>query len=74
MPAYYFHFRDSGALIKDPDGINLPDPKGVRWAHGSLGDAILQQVDKSITAAAKRAGKRAGSWPFDSTVGRPRKH
>ena len=27
-------------------------------------NAILQQVDKSITAAAKRAVKRAGSWPF----------
>lgn len=27
-------------------------------------NAILQQVDKSITAAAKRAVKRAGSWPL----------
>ena len=27
-------------------------------------NAILQQVDKSVTAAAKRAVKRAGSWPL----------
>ena len=27
-------------------------------------NAILKQVDKSITAAAKRAVKRAGSWPL----------
>jgi hypothetical protein len=27
-------------------------------------NAILQQVDKSITAAAKRVVRRAGSWPL----------
>jgi hypothetical protein len=27
-------------------------------------NAILKQVDKSVTAAAKRAVKRAGSWPL----------
>jgi len=27
-------------------------------------NAILQRVDKSVTAAAKRAVKRAGSWPL----------
>jgi hypothetical protein len=27
-------------------------------------NAILQRVDKSITSAAKRAVKRAGSWPL----------
>ena len=30
MPAYYFHVRDHGTLIRDPDGIDLPDLKGVR--------------------------------------------
>ena len=27
-------------------------------------NAILRQVDKSITAAAKRTVKRTGSWPL----------
>jgi len=27
-------------------------------------NAVLKQVDKSITAAAKRAVKRAGGWPL----------
>ena len=27
-------------------------------------NAILKQVDKNVTAAAKRAVKRAGSWPL----------
>ena len=30
MPAYYFHVRNHGTLIRDPDGIDLPDLKGVR--------------------------------------------
>jgi len=24
MPTYYFHVRDNGTLIRDPDGIELP--------------------------------------------------
>jgi len=27
-------------------------------------NAVLKQVDKNITAAAKRAVKRAGGWPL----------
>lgn len=30
MPAYYFHVRDNGILIRDPDGIDLPNLKGIR--------------------------------------------
>ena len=29
MPAYYLHVRDNGTLIRDPDGIDLPDLGGV---------------------------------------------
>jgi hypothetical protein len=29
MPAYYFHVRDNGTLIRDPDGIDLPDLGGI---------------------------------------------
>ena len=30
MSAYYFHVRDHETLIRDPDGIDLPDLKSVR--------------------------------------------
>jgi hypothetical protein len=39
MPSYYFHIRENGELIKDPDGIELPDI-----------DAVQDEVTNSIIA------------------------
>jgi len=44
MPAYYFHVRDHGTLIRDSDGIDLPDLKGVRDEIRKSVLSVLQEV------------------------------
>ena len=43
MAAYYFHVRDNGALIRDSDGIDLPDIKGVRNEIRNFVLSLLRQ-------------------------------
>ena len=43
MAAYYFHVRDNGTLIRDPDGIDLPDLNGVRSEIRKLVLSVLQE-------------------------------
>ena len=43
MPAYYFHVCDNGTLVRDPDGIELPDLKGVRGEIRKLLRSVLQE-------------------------------
>lgn len=30
MPVYYFHVRDGGKIMRDPEGLELPDIDSVR--------------------------------------------
>ena len=39
MPAYYFHVWEDGVLIRDPDGLELPDI-----------DAVHEEVTNSIVS------------------------
>ena len=43
MAAYYFHVRDNGTLIKDSDGIDLPDIKSVREDIRNLVLSLLRE-------------------------------
>jgi hypothetical protein len=43
MPAYYFHIRDNGTLIKDPDGLELPDLEAARAECKRLILSILRE-------------------------------
>jgi hypothetical protein len=43
MPAFYFHVRDHGTLIRDPDGVDLPDLNGVRTVIRKSVLSILQE-------------------------------
>jgi hypothetical protein len=47
MAAYYFHIRDNGTLIRDPDGIDLPDLEGVRSEIRKLVLSVLQEEDQA---------------------------
>jgi hypothetical protein len=43
MPAYYFHIRDNGTLIRDPDGLELPDLEAARAECKRLILSILRE-------------------------------
>jgi hypothetical protein len=43
MAAYYFHVRDNETLIRDPDGIDLPNVTGVRGEIRRLVLSVLQE-------------------------------
>jgi hypothetical protein len=49
MPAYYFHVRDHGTLIRDPDGIDLPDLKGVRDEIRKSVLSVLQEEHADVS-------------------------
>jgi hypothetical protein len=46
---YYFHVRDNGTLIRDPDGIDLPDLKGVR---SEIRKSVLSVLKEEYVAEA----------------------
>jgi hypothetical protein len=52
MPAYYFHIRDNGVLLKDPDGLELPDLDAARVECKRLILSVLQeeQMDEQLSA------------------------
>ena len=52
MPTYYFHIRENGTLIRDPDGLELPDLDAVRGECRSLILSVLreEQVDEARSA------------------------
>ena len=52
MPTYYFHIRENGTLIRDPDGLELPDLDAVRVECRSLILSVLreEQVDEARSA------------------------
>ena len=56
MPAYYFHIRDNGTLIRDPDGLELPDLDAVR--------AECRRVVVSVLQEEKMDDQRSGNREF----------
>jgi hypothetical protein len=51
MAAYYFHVRDNETFIRDPDGIDLPDMKGVHGVIRKLVLSVLQEEDWADVSA-----------------------
>ena len=43
MPVYYFHVRENGTLMRDAEGIDLPDMSAVRHRIGELVQSIFQE-------------------------------
>jgi hypothetical protein len=43
MPSYYFHIRDKGELVLDPDGLELPDIASARDACRKIVRAVLDE-------------------------------
>jgi hypothetical protein len=54
MPAYYFHVRDRGTLIRDPDGIELPDLSSARDECRKLILSVLQDEQPNDEFSAGR--------------------
>jgi hypothetical protein len=46
MPAYYFHVRDNGSLLRDPDGIELPDLDAARDECRKLIVSVLREEQR----------------------------
>ena len=45
MPAYYFHVWENGVLIRDPDGLDLPDMDAVHEEVKNSIVSVLQEED-----------------------------
>jgi hypothetical protein len=43
MPSYYFHIRDHGELVLDPDGLELPDIASARDECRKIVRAVLDE-------------------------------
>ena len=52
MPAYYFHIRNSGILIRDPDGVELSDLNAARAECLRLILSVLreEQIDEQLSS------------------------
>ena len=50
MPVYYFHVRDSTGLLRDPDGIELPDMDSVRDEVRNSILSVLGEEPKELLA------------------------
>jgi len=52
MPTYYFHIRENGTLIRDPDGLELPDLDAARVECKILILSVLreEQIDEEFSA------------------------
>ena len=79
MPTYYFHIRDNGDLIKDPDGLELPDVDAVRAECKRIIASVLQEEQMDDQRSANRefqvedeAGRTVFVVPFRSAVSRVR--
>ena len=48
MATYYFHIRDSDTLVRDPDGLDLPDLASARTECRRVIAAVLneEQLDE----------------------------
>ena len=59
MPSFFFHVREGGRLIEDPDGSDLPDLETARaGALAAARVAIAEQI---------RMGKSVGDRSFEIT-------
>ena len=54
MPAYYFHIRDNGVLLRDPDGLELPDLDAARAECKRLILSVLREEPISEELSANR--------------------
>jgi Domain of unknown function (DUF6894) len=54
MPCYYFHIRDDGVLLEDPDGIELPNLDAAREECRKLILSVLQEEGMTQEFSAKR--------------------
>ena len=43
MPAYYFHVRDHGVLLRDPNGLELPNLEAAREELKRLVLSVLRE-------------------------------
>ncbi len=59
MPRYFFHVRDGGELIEDPDGVECPDADAARVE--AIGAA------RDIMADRARKGLDVSHWAFKIT-------
>ena len=75
MPTYYFHIRDSGALVRDPEGLELPNLDAARTECRRVIVSVLseEQMDGLISADREfqiedEIGRTVLTVPFRSTV------
>ena len=54
MPIYYFHVRENGALLRDPDGLELPDLDAIRSELSKLIMSVLQEEQITEEFSANR--------------------
>lgn len=54
MPRYFFHIRDNGTLVEDPDGIELPDMADVQDECRRLILSVLQEEEPTEDFLANR--------------------
>ena len=52
MPTYYFHIRDNDALLRDPDGLELPHLDAARTECRKVIVSVLseEQMDELTSA------------------------
>ena len=79
MSAYYFHIRDNGVLINDPDGLELPDLDAVRAECKRVVVSVLEEEQMDDQRSANRefqiedeTGRIVLVVPFRSAVSRVR--
>ena len=78
MPAYYFHVRENGALLRDTDGLELPDFDAVCNELKRLIISVLQEEQMTEEFSANREfqvddehGRTVLVVPFRLAVSRP---
>jgi hypothetical protein len=74
MPAYYFHIRDNGVLIKDPTGLELPDLEAARTECTRIIVSVVREERMDDPSSANRdfeiedeAGRTVLVVPFRSS-------
>jgi hypothetical protein len=78
MPKYFFHIRTVDALIRDPDGSDLPDLEAARIEAGHSARDLLAELlrggevlDGQVFEISDEAGNVLERIPFNSVVRLP---
>lgn len=79
MPAYYFHIRDNGVLMRDRTGLELPDLEAVRVECTRIIVSVVKEEKMDDALSANRefeiedeAGRTVLVVPFRSSFSRIR--